>query len=955
MRIEKLIAIVPLTRIDPDPLDLTERVAQATLSSFQALWHPVLLHRSGSLPVWVRAAEPPVPAPDQLILVPETSRRFLSFAWEEQARAAGAKCIVGEETRDRIVARLWEELPGEFGRLAQTVDAADFMSLGLARLWLEMLTAYMKHPQTLDDDHLQREVLAAASAATLGDSTTRDDHLRASFQLIAQAREQLYSADVHLLDFCLLDPRAGLDRLGQQLSCGQAVNIFASGRTIESLREKSPAVSEQLKTSLQETKSDLVGGEFDEVASTLLPLESHLWQFGRGERSYRDVLDRTPTIFGRRRFGFARHMLQIANRLEFHFLTHFCFDDGVFPTRADPKVRWEAPDTTTMETLARIPFAGDSALEYLKFPWRMAQTMTADFVATLAMVHWPMPETPWYSDLLRMTRYANVFVRFSTLSHYFQTTDPPAISTSLSNDQYSSPFLLYEHQHQSPFPISQFARHHRYRARMELVRWLEAIELAVLRRPRSSPQSLDELEDYLETDPSAASEKLNAAENSSLHRLAELISPASKGSQPGLLVFNPLGFDRNVTVTLDLTRPSAGESLDPTGDSSPPRVAAFSVPAMGFAWVDMASPPAASATDRKAATVIGETLRNEFMEVELDEKTGGIRSVRDPHQRAPLLGQQLVLVGTPHGQDYTADGTPGTDGYGMSGYGSLPINSEMRATSTTVRSAGPELAEVVVEGELLAQPCPTWASQSRMARFRQTFRLIRGQPTLRVTTQLIELVHGAIDGQASPWHSYLASRFAWPDPQSLLIRGVGSLAEASRSQRPESPYFVEIHGRKHRVAILPGGLPFHQKHSERMLDMLLITATETVRTFEFAIGLDLPNPFQAALDLITPPAMIACNGPPACGSRGWFFHLDASNIVITSLSPLHPDRCGVRLRLFESAGRYTRARLQCLRTVTEARMTDFHGQRLASLESEGDRVTLDLSPHEFTQLEIEFA
>ena len=118
-----------------------------------------------------------------------------------------------------------------------------------------------------------------------------------------------------------------------------------------------------------------------------------------------------------------------------------------------------------------------------------------------------------------------------------------------------------------------------------------------------------------------------------------------------------------------------------------------------------------------------------------------------------------------------------------------------------------------------------------------------------------------------------------------------------------------------------------------MLDTLLVTATETCRSFEFAVGIDLPNPFQAALELISSAVMIPCDGPPTSGPAGWFFHLDVRNIVITSVSPLRADRCGVRLRLFESAGRYTRARLRCPRNVAEARMTDFRGQRLSTLEA----------------------
>jgi alpha-mannosidase len=549
-----------------------------------------------------------------------------------------------------------------------------------------------------------------------------------------------------------------------------------------------------------------------------------------------------------------------------------------------------------------------------------------------------------------------VFARFSTLSNYFQTTDPPAISSSISSDDYASPFLVHAHGHGSRQPISEFAQHHRARARFEAVRWLDAVERSIRAQPAPDEELLNSLESQIELQNPEAMQLLDSAEQSAFQRVSSFLCPPRPTTQPGTLVVNTLGFDRRVQVPL----PPSG--LAETGDSGALPAADFTkcrvsihVPAMGFTWVphESSSPP--DEADRSAVVVDGQSIRNEKVEVEIDGSTGGIRSIRDLVSRVPQLGQQLVLVGIPPGQDYSYDPTPGIDSSAMGGYGTEPCKSEMRATGITVRSTGPEIAEIVAEGELIAKPCPSWASSSTMARFRQTVQLGRGESSLRVRVEILDLVAGAIDRQASPWQSYLASRFAWPDPRSVLVRAVGTLAEPTRSQRPESPYFVEIHGRRHRAAILTGGLPFHQRIGSRMLDTLLVTATESSRSFEFAVGIDLPNPFQAALELISPAVMIPCDGPPPSGSAGWFFHLDVRNVVITSLSPLGPSRCGVRLRLFESAGRYTRARLRCPRNVAEARMTDFRGQRLATLEAEADSLPLDLSPHEITQIEIEFA
>jgi alpha-mannosidase len=945
MLFEKLITILPLTRINPEPSEINEAVARDTLGSFQALWHPAVLSRSKSLPAWCRASEPPAPGPNQVILLPATSRPALPYGWEEQAISAGAKVIGGGDSRGAFLSRLAAEFPDEISRAAVQLAADGFFALALARLYLEMLTAYMSHVSTIDEDHLQKEVLAAAGAAVVHDHETCNDHLRASFQVIMEARERLYSADIHLLDCCLVDPLAGLDRLGAQLNSDVPVNVFASGRSVERLQESDPAAATRLKTLLDDGKAELVGGEYDEIASTLLPLESHLWQFARGETAYRNILGRVPVVFGRRRFGLARHVLQLLNRLEFMHLTHFCFDDGVFPIKTDPKVRWESPDSSTVEALARIPFAADSAAEFLRFPWRLSRTIAVDFLATLSLVHWPMPEAPWYADLRNISRFANIFGKFSTLSHYFQSTDPSSISAMLSNDDYQSPFLAYDHRSGSSQPVSMYPAHHRLRARLEQIRWMNTVVQGLTDGHSEAFDSLDAIEAEIERDQWKDDDRrLAHSEHMAAQSLADVVA-ANAGGTPGKLLLNSLGFHRRFVIPI----PAKGDGAEGAAatDLTDSRWVSVEVPALGFAWIpdDI---PTRSGEGRAKATVDERTIRNEHLEVEIDAATGGIRSFRDHTIRFPQLGQQLVMVGiAQHG----ADSASGTAGSGSE----RPIEAEMRATSFVTKSTGSDLASLAVEGELVADRCPAWTSDPIMARFRQTYRLGRGDRVLRVHVEILGIQSGAIDSRAGAWQSYVGSRVAWTDPRSVLLRGVGPVAEMTRSRRPESPYFLEIHGRRNRVALFTGGLPFHQRVGQRMLDTLLVTATEGCRSFEFGIGMDISNPFHAALDLVTPPVMIARPGPPSNGVAGWFFHLDVLNIVITSVTALPPSRRGVRMRVFESAGRYARARLRCPRNVAEARLTDFRGQRLATLDVQGDTVVLDLAPREFTQLEIEFS
>ena len=51
-------------------------------------------------------------------------------------------------------------------------------------------------------------------------------------------------------------------------------------------------------------------------------------------------------------------------------------------------------------------------------------------------------------------------------------------------------------------------------------------------------------------------------------------------------------------------------------------------------------------------------------------------------------------------------------------------------------------------------------------------------------------------------------------------------------------------------------------------------------------GLDRDQPMQTALGIVTPvPVVETGMGPPHVGATGWLFHLDAPNLVLTSLRP----------------------------------------------------------------------
>jgi len=176
-----------------------------------------------------------------------------------------------------------------------------------------------------------------------------------------------------------------------------------------------------------------------------------------------------------------------------------------------------------------------------------------------------------------------------------------------------------------------------------------------------------------------------------------------------------------------------------------------------------------------------------------------------------------------------------------------------------------------------------------------------------------------------------------------------------------------------KTALLTGGLPYHLRVGARMLDTLLAIRGETVKSFRIGIGIDVPHPWMAALDLLTPPSAIAeTASPPTPVSYGWLFSLEAKNAVVTHWSPIAagdaeatnassndaatPQKiAGFRCRVMDVEGVGGRVPLRCFRKPGTAERTDLTGKSISNLVVDEDRIIIDLGAYEWQQIDVRWA
>jgi alpha-mannosidase len=964
MAYEDLIVLIPSHSLEDFPTEANDAQAASLLNSFVVPWHPQLIAEAGVIPRWHRADTPPEISANRLIMLPTKCTDLVPHGWVDQARRDGATVVADLTDRNEM---LTEALKPLDVKPVNADLAADFLALGFCYLQIELLTRHMRHYGSADEIHFQREAVAAAQAAVANDEATAKTRLKVCFELLTEARERFHPTDCYLLDLCLLIPRLADQHLSDSLLTLKPMSIALTGQDVDEIAKEHPEQLALLKEAWQRKSVAIVGGEYREGPSTLLPLNSLLWQFEKGRELYAQHLGRKPTIWGRRRFGLMPPLPQILHRSGYIGGMHVALDDGFYPDQEFSKIRWEGTAGQAIDSITRIPLAADSANSYLRFPVRMSESMDNDQVAAVLFARWPETKSPWFEDLRRMQNYSPVLGRFVTLEDFFEHTDSASRLSTYDPNEYLSPYFVQAVARMEADPGSRHAQHFSRRQRFDSAAWCAGLTAALRGLPVRSEAARNVEQTLEQSAPEGTAEQAADAENQlrtfeeqAGRALGELITHGG-GKQPGVLLVNTLGFPRLATVELGahLNAPPLIEGpVKFVQWDAHHKAATIEFPGSGFVWLSKAAQGKQTPTP---ATPLAEPylLRNDFFEVLLSESTGGLRQLKNYGRSPNRLSQQLSYR-FPRERKIP---DPDPDAHEIKTY-----YAEMRGTGSTVTSAGPSLGEVVTKGEIVDQ-----TNGQKLADFAQTFRVWRGRPVLEIDVELSNI--RMPDGD--PWSNYIAVRFAWNSSMAALTRSVlGGAQTGWKDERLETPLYLEIADDDQRTTILTHGMPFHRKAGERMLDSILVVAGETRKKFQFTIAVDQAYPMQAALDAITPITVIPTEqGPPKSGSSGWFFHLNVRNVQIVQMLDLQenpvevadawdslgsqpdavanvPVRKGFCLRLLETEGRPVRAIIKCFRTPLTARQRDFQGRTVTDLTVRDDSVQIDIVAHEIAEVEF---
>ncbi|MCC6508647.1 MAG: hypothetical protein IT423_06050, partial [Pirellulaceae bacterium] len=369
-----------------------------------------------------------------------------------------------------------------------------------------------------------------------------------------------------------------------------------------------------------------------------------------------------------------------------------------------------------------------------------------------------------------------------------------------------------------------------------------------------------------------------------------------------------------------------------SGQSGQDRLSMIDLPGFGTVRVPFEAAAKASPKRREATLVQSDGLLiNDFLEAQIDARTGALRSLHMPGKRGNRFSLQLAR------REKKGASEPQ--------YSQMQASEIQVLENSTMRGAIRAIGSCLLDGQ-------------RTADFEIDYEVLRGQRVLTVRVRLKNVV--PLTG--SPWSSAYVLRSAWPNESSIISTRNCAGRQTFSSGKTVAPDLIEIDDVDHRLYLLPSGLAFHQRVDARFLETILTSGTTGGGEFQLGVGVDLPNAMVSAWQyhdrayaVPLPKTASADKSSSQVAAAAWLMNIDAKSVLMHLEAPLmHADGycCGLRLHLTELAGKSVTARIRAIREVIEAHRVDYLGGRIAKLTVEGDTTSIALRPNEMTFVDL---
>lgn len=913
--------LIPVSTLEDFPSDSSDCDARSLLAAWTVLWHPRLLAQTEQIPIWHRADAPPEPIGQRLFTVPNPSLKMLPDGYQLRAQQTEEACWVTGDSRDAMLGKLNLESCPPLSDGSRTVTEQDFFAAAYASLQIQVMTRRLRYTSNLDEIHLQNRLVAAAKAFTEGKAEDAIAALHDVFDCLAEERDHYFSSDPHLVDLVLTsestlesllelasqiaarttthDQDAHQDAEGDPEIKQAPINLLVDADLCQTLANSTDPRADTLKELLKsETIGWAGGGPPNNICLDAMTLPQAESTFIDSHRQIEESIGITPPVYGRFSGTTPSDLTATLARIGYCGMIPIDFAGGRgFGDEAKVIMQSAAGD---LEALTAKPIDAASDAAFLNLGAKLGEAIDSGEIATALLAHWPGKACDSFADLQCIASWSLSLGRFWTLADYFREGEHPYHNGNLSaSSPDAAEWLSTLIASGTPQPIEAAAEKFRH----ELVAERNKLLVGMTRLTSGNTDSADT--DSADTDSPAPGTELAKAMGFTTRETTQ------KGDRGGsdILLLNPHSNGLRTRVTVTGNPPPKADHIFATSREGNATETTVDVPGCGFVLLrqsDSKTKSKGGIGARLRKSLLGgvkpiaeeRLLTNEFMEIAISAETGGIAGIYSGGARGNRFSMRLVRC-SPLPSD-SKKSTPGEE-------------TQMRCTGHRIVTTNGAIGTLETSGELIDS-----SSEAILAHFTLRYSLSRGSRTLRVAGN-IDVVQ---EVKGEPWDNYYAIRAAVANESSVCRALIRDKMHRPGSRRVVSPLGVVLDEAERQTLICSNGSAFHRRVGNRFLDTLVAVPGDTKASFSINYGMDVPNPVNAARELLTGPEQVAVSGSENAPTSGWLIHTSPRDLLVSQLKIDRSEdgRLYAVIRLVQTKSQQCKASLRFLRDVESAYM-----------------------------------
>lgn len=958
------------------------------LAAWTVLWHPRLLSQTEQSPTWYRADSPPDPTIPRLITVPQPSIEMLPDRYEIRCeQVEGNRWVTGASRKEMLqTLQLDDPLPRLCGK-HRSIEVDDFFAAGFTMLQIQVMTRRLRYTSNLDEIYLQGRIVAAAKAFIDGKADEAIDALHGFFDSLAEERDHYFASDPHLIDLTLLTPSTLT-----QLMQSSEVNVPAPPESANSASANSASANPASANSTSADESSLLatphnvlidaetadaiaedpqrfGPLRDAVSSGRLgwagggpdpAVSLDIMTLAQAERAIDRAAEQTVNAIGAKPGVFARFAGSTPADLTASLVRNgyqgmISIDFAAGTGFGDEAKVIRSFGGSQIEALTAKPIDAYSDAAFLDLGPKLGEAIDSGEVATGLLAHWPDRVCQSFLDLRRAASWTLALGRFWKLDDYFRDGEHPYHhDTARAANGDSAQRLVEVVSTGGENPITAPAESFRDSIRQETRQRVRSMTAMVSGVAPNSVESSNLVESSNSGESSSSGEHSNSDQDSELYEAFAAASGATiDATGQAVMLVNPQDAATRRTISVPGRPPAAGDHIyaatpQGSGSGSPTADVTVDVTALGFA-VAGGSPDGSGGQGSllkklftKTKTLAGEaSLQNEFMEISISPKTGGIQGVYSGATRGNRFSLRLAVQSSSIGDE---------DSVTM-------VCRELKTIESTPAVGTIESAGTVED-----------ATGKTLCRFILRYSLRRGSRILEVTGTLSEIT----DLSGTPWQNYVALRAAVSTEAAICRVLLRDKVHRCSGRRLVAPLGVVIDEAERQTLVASGGLPFHRRVGSQFLDTLLVVRGEATREFTVHYGFDVPTPVPVAKSIIAPAREVSVAATSTLAPRGWIMHSSPKEVMINDVSVMQrDDGClAVRLRLVQTRSKAATATIRLCRDVRFAIQTPSGSKPIdwnvpepppesddetvdrdhSILKTDGESIRVPLSGHQVTDI-----